>query len=82
MFPKLVKGKQVKIEYDVEKHSHDFLYGYIYVGDVFINAEMVSKGYAKATPTPPNHKYDSLFMKLEKEAKAGKNGIWSHTDEF
>jgi len=82
MFSKLALGKTVKIEYDAVKSAGDSLLVYIYVGDIFINAEMITKGYAKATPTPPNSKYDELFKKLEKEARENKRGIWALTEEF
>ena len=82
MFYKLALRKLVKMERDVEEKARDFLYAYVYVGDICVNAEMVAKGYAKATPTPPNHKYDSLFMKLEKEAREKKKGIWAFADDF
>lgn len=84
MFYKLALNKVAKIEYDTEKHewTNQFLYVYIYIGDMFINAEMVSRGYARAKQTPKNSRYDALFMKLEKEAKEKKRGIWAFTNEF
>ena len=84
MFYKLASNKVAKIEYDMAKHewTNQFLYMYIHVGDMFINAEMVSRGYARAKPTSQNNKYDSLFIKLEKEAKEKKRGIWALTEDF
>ena len=84
MFYKLALNKVAKIEYDTKKHewTNQFLYVYIYIGDMFINAEMVSRGYARAKQTPKNNRYDALFTKLEKEAKENKRGIWAFTNEF
>jgi hypothetical protein len=84
LFYKLALNEKAGIEYDVVKNdwTNQFLYVYIYVSDKFINAEMVSRGYARAKPTLQNSKYDSLFMKLEKYAKENKLGIWAFTDDW
>ncbi len=82
LFFKMVLNKTIKIEYDTLKSNADWLMGYVYIGDVFVNSEMIAKGYAKATPTASNSKYDELFKKLEKEARENKRGIWALTEEF
>lgn len=87
MFYKLALGKGAKIEYDTIKSvkvggKDQVLLVYLHIGKKFINAEMIAKGYARAKPMPPNSKYDTLFMKLEKEAKEKKRGIWALTKDF
>ena len=86
MFYKLTLNKAVNIDYDTVKSTGDYSFAYVYIDDVFVNEEMVSKGYARAKPTTDfttqNNKYDSLFKQLEKEAKENKRGIWALTDDF
>lgn len=73
----LVLGKDIRLEYDVEKQDHwGRLLAYVYVGNLMVNAEMVSAGYASASPHRPNVKYASLFKKLEQEARHKKKGLW------
>lgn len=49
----------------------------IYHNDLFINAEIVRRGYARAVRTTGSDKYDELFAELEEEAKSKKRGIWA-----
>lgn len=74
----LVEGKIVRLEKDVSEYYKDGrLLRYVYVGNLFINAELVRLGYARATPYPPDTKYQSLFSSLEQEAKEKLLGIWA-----
>ncbi len=61
----LCLGKEVRLEKDVsEKDRYDRLLRYVYVGDLFVNAELVKQGYASAYTYPPDVKYSELFRKL------------------
>jgi endonuclease YncB( thermonuclease family) len=76
----LVNGKIVRLEKDVsevDKMDNPRLLRYVYIGDIFVNAELVRLGYARATPYPPDVKYESLFSTLENEAKAAQLGMWA-----
>ena len=74
----LVYGKRVKLVFDEQKiDRYDRLLAYVYVDDVFVNAEIVRRGYARASSFEPNTRYADLFESLEKEAKEKKIGIWS-----
>lgn len=76
----LVEGKVVLLEKDVsevEKIESHRLLRYVYVGNLFVNAELVRLGYAQATPYEPDIKYQSLFSTLEQEAKLAKRGMWA-----
>ena len=42
----------------------------------FINAEIMKVGYAQVMTVPPNVKYAELFLKLQKEARDNKRGLW------
>lgn len=74
---RLVKGKKVRLEYDVEKTDR---YGrtlaYVYAGDIFVNAELVKNGYAMIYTFPPNVKYAKTFLALQEEARKQKRGLW------
>ena len=74
---KLVEGKYVRLEYDVQKMDQfKRTLAYVYVGDIFVNAWLVENGYANVATYPPNVKYHDLFVSLEAEAREGKRGLW------
>lgn len=75
---KLVEGKRVSLEFDVEKHDkYGRLLAYVYLRDgTFVNAEIVKQGYASLMTYPPNVKYADLFLKLYREAQENHRGLW------
>jgi micrococcal nuclease len=75
---RLVEGKDVKLELDEqEKDLYGRTLAYVYVGDTFVNVQLVREGCARAYPYPPNVKYDDIFSNAEKEARQKRIGIWS-----
>lgn len=73
----LVQGKTVFLEKDVsETDRYGRLLRYVYVGDLFVNAELVRQGYAQVSTFPPDVKYQSLFLQLQQEARNAKRGLW------
>ena len=74
----LVDGKTVYLERD---ESDTDPYGrwlrYVYVGDVFVNAELVRLGLAEARRYPPDVKHQNVLDEMETEARAAGRGIWS-----
>jgi len=73
----LVEGKRVRLEKDVsETDRYGRLLRYVYVGDTFVNAELVREGYAQAATYPPDVKYQELFTRLQREAREAKRGLW------
>lgn len=73
----LVLGKKVKMEKDVsERDRYGRLLRYVYVGNIFVNAELVKQGYAMAYTHPPDVKYSDLFVKLQQEARNAGRGLW------
>lgn len=73
----LVENKEVKLEKDVsEKDRYGRLLAYVYVGDTFVNLELVRQGFAKAYTYPPDVKYSSQFVEAEKYARDNKLGLW------
>jgi len=69
----LVEGKQVKLEKDVsETDRYGRLLRYVYVGDVFVNAQLVREGYAEARKYPPDTAKANELEALEVQAR-GRN---------
>jgi micrococcal nuclease len=75
---RLVEGKEVRLERDAtEKDKYGRLLRYVYVDDVFVNAELVRQGLAEAKSYPPDTKYQDYLEKLEAEARLASRGMWA-----
>jgi len=79
----LLKGKHVKLEYDVD---HTDQYGrtlaYVYLEDgTFVNADLVKNGYAMVMTVPPNVKFADEFVKLQQEARENNRGLWNTSNQ-
>jgi len=59
---------------DTDKYGR--LLRYVYVGEVFVNAELVAGGYAEAGYYPPDTAFTGLFEDLE--ATARRNQVGCH----
>jgi micrococcal nuclease len=79
---KLVEGKTVRLELDVQTFDrYERQLGYVYVGDLMINAELVRQGYAQMATFPPNVRDADHFRQLQQEARAGGAGCWKAPEE-
>jgi endonuclease YncB( thermonuclease family) len=75
---RLVESKTVLLEKDVsETDRYGRLLRYVYMGDIFVNEELVKQGYAQASMYPPDVKYADLFIAAQREARAAERGLWS-----
>ena len=75
---RLVAGKRVQLIRDmVDQDKYGRLLRYVYVGKIFVNAEMVRRGLARALRVPPNEAHAGLFEKLEQEARHKRVGMWA-----
>ena len=75
---RLVEGETVRLEYDAEERDvYGRLLAYVYLGDTFVNAELVERGYATTLTIPPNTRFADLFARLEREASDDGRGLWS-----
>ncbi len=74
----LVEGKRVRLEFDVTKRDkYSRLLAYVYLEDgMFVNAEIVTQGYASLMTIAPNVQYADLFLKLYREARENRRGLW------
>ena len=74
----LVEGKTVRLEKDIsETDQYGRLLRYVYVGDIFVNAELLRRGVATAWTYPPDVAYSELFLQLEREAREDGTGLWA-----
>ena len=73
----LVEGNWVRLEKDIsETDKYGRLLRYVYVGEKFVNLELVGKGYADVITYPPDVKYTEVFLIAKREAQAEKRGLW------
>lgn len=73
----LVLMKKVRLEFDVEKKdAYGRLLAYVFVKDLFVNAELVRRGCAQAMVKPPNVKYKDLLVEYQSEAMSKEIGLW------
>ena len=75
---RMLEGKRVRLELDVqERDQYGRLLAYVFLEDsTFVNAELVKQGYAQVATYPPDVKYVTLFISLQKEARENKRGLW------
>lgn len=75
---KLVSGNTVRLEFDVQQRDrHGRILAYVYLEDgTFVNAWLVEQGYAQVMTVPPNVKYQEMFLRLQREARETRRGLW------
>jgi micrococcal nuclease len=80
---RLVKGKKVRLEFDIEPNDRfQRRLAYVFLKDgTFVNAEMLSQGYAYLLYVRPNVKYLSTLLAAQQAAMSAKRGIWSKWHE-
>ena len=74
----LVEGKTIRLEKDVsETDKYGRLLRYVYVDNIFVNAELVRQGLAWAKVYEPDTKYQDYLEELEAEARQDGRGLWA-----
>lgn len=74
----LVEGKVVELQSGKrDKDEYGRLLRYVYVDGVFVNAELVSQGYATAYIFDPDDRYSQVLVQLEQYAKMRQGGMWA-----
>jgi micrococcal nuclease len=77
---RLVGGRHVRLELDVRaRDQYGRLLAFVWAGDLMVNAELVRLGYAQVMTVPPNVRYQALFLKLQREARAAGRGLWAES---
>ncbi len=70
-------GKQVSLTFDTAKQDrYGRILAYVYLDGMFLNAELVERGYAVSATFPPNVKYANYFVELERKARRNGVGLW------
>jgi micrococcal nuclease len=73
----LIKGKKIRMETDIgEKDKYGRLLRYVYIDNLFVNAEMIRLGLARFEEIEPNVKFSDLFLETENKARKAKRCIW------
>jgi micrococcal nuclease len=83
----LLQGKRLVLIYDAERLDvHKRTLAYVFARPeapggktIFVNAEIVRAGFARAYPYPPNIKYSALMFGLQEYAALRKRGLWRDT---
>lgn len=76
----LVAGRRVRLELDAQaRDRHGRLLAYVWVAGTMVNAELVRRGFAQVMTVPPNVRHQSLFLKLQLEAREAGRGRWAET---
>jgi len=74
----LVEGKVVELcPGHRDRDAYDRLLRYVYAEGVFVNAELVAQGYARAYIFDPGERHSQVLVQLQEYAKLKKRGLWS-----
>ncbi|MEB3329483.1 MAG: thermonuclease family protein [Candidatus Sericytochromatia bacterium] len=74
---RLVQGREVRVETDVQpRDRYGRLLGYVYVGDTFVNLEVIRSGHAVLLTYPPNVRHVRAFTAAQTEARTRGLGVW------
>jgi micrococcal nuclease len=77
----LVAGQEAWLETDVQvSDPYGRLLAYVWVGDTFVNLELVRQGYAHVYTVPPSVRYADAFVRAEREAREAGRGLWALAD--
>jgi micrococcal nuclease len=77
---RLVDGRDVRLVADVEaRDRYGRLLAYVYRASdgLFVNAELVRRGYATPATFPPNVRHVDEFARLARQARSAGRGLWS-----
>lgn len=74
-----VEGRRVRLEFDKERRDkYDRVLAYVYVGDWFLNEELIRAGLGRAlTQYPYSEQMKRRFRAAQREAQRERRGIWS-----
>lgn len=77
----LLTGGRVRLIYDHELHDrYGRFLAYVWLSGshpLFVNADLVRRGYARSYPFPPNTAHAGVFAALERSAALAGRGLWS-----
>lgn len=80
---KLIVGKELRLEHDAtDRDKYGRVLRYVFVGNTFVNGEMVKNGYAICRYETPDEKYKDELATLQKNAEEFKKGLWAFGNVF
>lgn len=80
---RLVEGKKVTLVKDVsEVDRYDRLLRYVFVGEIFVNYELIRQGYAYAYTYPPDVACADVFVAAQRAAREFERGFWKPTPTY
>ena len=77
---KLVDGQRVRLRYDAERtdrYGRTLAYVYRERDGLFVNAELVRRGYARTMTIPPDVSHAGEFARLARQARRAGRGLWA-----
>jgi micrococcal nuclease len=77
---RLLEGRSVRLRTDAESRDrYGRLLAYVYrrPDGLFVNAELVGRGFATILTIPPNVAHASEFLRLQRAARSSGRGLWS-----
>ena len=77
---RLVQGQEVRLVHDAEardRYGRTLAYVYRKRDGLFVNAELVRRGYAKPLTIPPNVAHAPELRRLAATARRDGRGLWS-----
>ena len=77
---RMVEGQPVRLRFDAERRDrYGRLLAYVYRASdgLFVNAELVRRGYAVTLTIPPNVAHAAEFARLARGARRAGRGLWS-----
>jgi micrococcal nuclease len=73
----LLENERVALRFGAERRDrYGRLLAYVYLGDQFVNAELVRLGYARTLAISPNVDYAEKFARLQQAAANAGRGLW------
>ena len=76
----LAPGTPVRLVGDAEQRDrYGRLLAYVYrrAAGLFVNAELLRRGYAQLLTIPPNVAHTDEFVSIARDARAGSQGLWA-----
>lgn len=78
-----LEGKSVSLERDVsDRDKYGRYLRYVYLGDYFVNVELVKNGFASVFIMHPNNRHQSKLLDAESTAREYGRGIWKSSDSM
>jgi micrococcal nuclease len=73
----LVEHRRVRLVFGAERRDiYGRLLSYVYLGERFVNAELLRRGFARTLTIAPNDRFAKYFKRLEIAAARAGEGLW------